>query len=421
MAMSDNEEGESLREHRMEINIIDKTLRDIYYNPETGYQSSDKLFRDIQKYNFGINRNGVKRWLEAQPVYTQHKRIIKNHPKRQTWVRDLGEQLQIDLIFMGIENNKSKWAKENDNYGYIVAAIEVISRYGFAIPTKRKESIEVTLETETILIEFHEHFGRYPKFIVSDYGTEFTNNTFKEMLKKYPAEYVKDNEVIEGTIEWFSPKLGRHLAMIERFNRTLKTRIWKSFTANHNREWKDNLPKFISGYNNTIHNKIGIPPANVNKDNASEIWMRVYGGNYAMFPIPKFRVGDTVRLKQFKELIRGGKGLDVNFSPELYIVRKVNRGIPNMYFIKSKTGNKDIPFRFYEQELSFVNDRNGNKQPIYRIEKIVSRDKKSRALVKWEGFDDSHNTWIPLARIENIYPRFEGKVKEEVIKKGIKV
>ena len=92
-----------------------------------------------------------------------------------------------------------------------------------------------------------------------------------------------------------------------------------------------------------------------------------------------------------------------------------------MYFIKSKVGNKDIPFRFYEQELSFVNDKNGNKQPVYRIEEIVSRDKKFRALVKWEGFDDSHNTWILLARIENTDPRFEGKVKEEVRKKGIKV
>ena len=89
--MANNEEGGSLPEHRMEINIIDKTLRDIYYNPETGYQSVNKLFKDIQKYNFEINRNGVKRWLEAQPAYTQHKRIIKNHPKRQTWVRDLGE------------------------------------------------------------------------------------------------------------------------------------------------------------------------------------------------------------------------------------------------------------------------------------------------------------------------------------------
>ena len=140
-------------------------------------------------------------------------------------------------------------------------------------------------------------------------------------------------------------------------------------------------------------------------------------GNYAEFATPKFRVGDVVRLKQFKETIQGGKSLDVNFTPELYVIRKVNRGIPNMYFIKSKSGNKDIPFRFYQQELSFVNDKNGNKQPIYHIEKIIAKDHKSRALFKWEGFENSHNTWIPIARIENIDPRWE----DDVLKKGIKV
>ena len=131
------EEGESLHEHRMEINVIEKTLHDLYYNPETGNQKAGKRFKDIQKYDFGITRKGVVSWLQTQPAYTQHKQVIKNHPKRQTWVRDLGEQLQIDLIFVGIENN------ENNGYGYIVAAIEVLSRYAFAIPTKE----EVTLAT----------------------------------------------------------------------------------------------------------------------------------------------------------------------------------------------------------------------------------------------------------------------------------
>ena len=279
---------------------------------------------------------------------------------------------------MGIENNKSKWAKENDGYNYIVVAIEVLSRYTFAIPTKKKTKEEVMLATETILEELHNRFGRYPKFIVSDYGSEFVSNTFKNMLKKFPAEYVKDDKVIKGTIEWFSPKISRHLAMIERFNRTLKGRIWKSFTANHNRKWKDDLSKFIDGYNKRIHRTIGIPPANVN---AGKIWMKIYGGNNAEFPIPKFRVGDVVRLKQFKEAIQGGKSL-VNFTPELYVIRKVNRGIPNMYFIKSKSGNRDIPFRFYKQELSFVNNKNGSKQPIYHIEKIIAKDHKFRAPVK---------------------------------------
>ena len=48
-----NEEGESLKEHRMEIYVIEKTLRDLYYNAE-------KLFKDIQKYDFGITIKGVQ-------------------------------------------------------------------------------------------------------------------------------------------------------------------------------------------------------------------------------------------------------------------------------------------------------------------------------------------------------------------------
>ena len=90
------------------------------------------------------------------------------------------------------------------------------------------------------------------------------------------------------TVEWFPPKISGHWAMIERFNRTLKTHVWKSFTANHNRKWKESLPKFIKGYNNSVHRIIGIPPVNMNKVNADEIWMKVYVGNYAEYPIPKF-------------------------------------------------------------------------------------------------------------------------------------
>ena len=71
----------------MEINVIEKTLRDLYYNPETGYQNAEKPIKDIQKYDFGITRKGVISSLQAQPAYTQHKQVIKNHPEHQTWVR----------------------------------------------------------------------------------------------------------------------------------------------------------------------------------------------------------------------------------------------------------------------------------------------------------------------------------------------
>ena len=44
-----------------------------------------------------------------------------------------------------------------------------------------------------------------------------------------------------------------------------------------------------------------------------------------------------------------------------------------MNFIKSKAGDKNIPFRFYEQELSFLEGKKGNKKPIYHIEKILQK------------------------------------------------
>ena len=56
-------------------------------------------------------------------------------------------------------------------------------KYAFGILTKKKTKEEVTLAME-IILEFHSCFDRYPKFIVSDYGGEFINNTLKKYVKE---------------------------------------------------------------------------------------------------------------------------------------------------------------------------------------------------------------------------------------------
>ena len=36
-------------------------------------------------------------------------------------------------------------------------------------------------------------------------------------------------------------------------------------------------------------------------------------------------------------------------------------------------------------------------QNIFRIEKVIRRDnKKKRALVKWKGYSDDFNSWVPF-------------------------
>ena len=52
---------------------------------------------------------------------------------------------------------------------------------------------------------------------------------------------------------------------------------------------------------------------------------------------------------------------------------------------------------FYESELLKA------KQNIFRIDKVIKRDyKKKLALLKWKGYTDNFNSWIPMKDFTDI-------------------
>ena len=52
---------------------------------------------------------------------------------------------------------------------------------------------------------------------------------------------------------------------------------------------------------------------------------------------------------------------------------------------------EEITGNFYEPELFSA------KQDVFMIEKVIWRDyKKKKALVKWLGYSDDFNSWVPL-------------------------
>ena len=57
--------------------------------------------------------------------------------------------------------------------------------------------------------------------------------------------------------------------------------------------------------------------------------------------------------------------------------------------------NEKILRSFYTRELSPA------KQNIFRIEKLIKR-KDKMALVKWVGYCDKHNSWVPFSDLINI-------------------
>ena len=359
--------------------VIEQELRDIYYNPSTGYQSAERLYQKAKESGLKVSRALVKNWLKTQDTYTRYKPIVRRHKFQRTFVRDLGDQVQMDLVDMG------KYKDQNKGYHWILTAVEILSRYAFTIPVYRKTTKHMTEAVRELLKKFNDRFGRYPKTAQFDDGREFYNVGVKELLKSYDVSY-------------FSTNSSRKAAVVERYNRTLKTSMWKYFYANGSYNWIDALDELTLNYNQTKHSSILMKPADVNESNKDDVWTTLFGYELGEFPKPNFSLGETVRISKYKNIF--GKGYEANFTEEIFKISKVFRGDPNMYELEDHE-QEPIIGKFYESELSAVD----KKDDLYKVEKTLKRKKvkgKEMVLVKWLGYDSKHNSWIPKEDIVDI-------------------
>ena len=90
------------------------------------------------------------------------------------------------------------------------------------------------------------------------------------------------------------------------------------------------------------------------------------------------------------------KGYTPNWTEEVFTVDKIQYTDPITYRLKD-LNDEEIKGSFYEPELSKA------RQDVFRIDKVVRRDyKKKMALVKWKGYNDNFNSWIPMKDLQNI-------------------
>ena len=66
-------------------------------------------------------------------------------------------------------------------------------------------------------------------------------------------------------------------SIVERFNRTLKSRLYRYFTAANTTQYLDILPSLVQRYNEDVHRSIGMVPKDVTVKNEAEVWQRLYG------------------------------------------------------------------------------------------------------------------------------------------------
>ena len=205
-------------------------LQEVYYNP-----SQPGSFGGIQALSrsTGLPAKTIRPWLQEQETYTLHKSVRRRYPRERIIVDDIDAQWEADLVDL------SGISRLNQQHKFLLTVIDVLSKYAWAVPLKDKTGETIIRAFQHIIKKDH----RQPRFLRTDKGTEFINQKLQKFLK-------------DKGIRFFTSNNETKAAVIERFNRTLKNRMWKYFTANNTRRYTDVLPQLLDSYNHTWHRSI---------------------------------------------------------------------------------------------------------------------------------------------------------------------
>lgn len=335
---------------------MEKILKKSYYDPK-----NPRAFTA----NFSTphaSKKQLNKWLSSQLAYTLHKGVRRKFKRNRVRVYAVDEVWQMDLCDV---HNISKY---NGGVRYILTVIDLFTRYAFARSLRNKKG-DVVLAA---FLDILKRSGRQPQKLQSDAGTEFTNKTFQRELEKLGITYYITHSEMKASV-------------VERFNRTLKEKMWRYFTYANTYKFTNVLNDLITGYNETPHSSLGgLPPSKIGQHNQLEIW-RKYHKIIPQKVKYKYDLGDFVRISRQKGLYE--KGYEINWTEEYFtIVRRIPRN-PPVYKIADLHG-EELKGVFYEPELQRI-----RPSDTYAVEKVLKK-RGRKTFVKWRGWPASFNSWI---------------------------
>ena len=144
-------------------------------------------------------------------------------------------------------------SKDNNGIKYLLTVIEIFSKFVWIVPLKRKTGQDVANAFSMIIKELR------PSKMWVDKGREFYNKNVQKLVQLYSTENKEKS------------------CVIERFNRTIKEKMFEYFSANNTAKFVDVLDLLVDQYNNTIHSSIKMTPTEASrKESENKVWRNLY-------------------------------------------------------------------------------------------------------------------------------------------------
>lgn len=360
---------------------IDNVLRSIYYDQKhpSSFSTAEKLYQTAKEILPIISIEDVKEWLSGEFTYTLHKPQRKHFKRNPIIVEDIDQQWEADLVDM------QEYKKVNKGFNYMLTVIDVLSKYAWAVPIKNKTS-------ESIIQAFKVIFKdkRQPIYIRTDQGKEFVNQYFKKFLKKLKINhFTSTNQDIK-------------CAVVERFNRTLKARMFKYFTAKGTRKWYDVIDDLVSAYNSSKHKTIKMTPIEASTSDPQILFENIYkvkNVDDLYLKNKKLQLDPETTVRKKYKLGPFDKSYFPNWTDETFKIKtKSDQPVKPVYKIADEKENL-IKTRFYPEDIQKIKDN------LYRVEKIIKRRKYNgikQVFIKWLNYPDTYNSWVNESDVQKL-------------------
>ena len=231
-----------LRSQRHRTSLMaptNKQFKSVNFDPKrVGSYGGVNALRPVTR----VPRKVVEGWLSEQDAYALGKPARTRFKRRRVVVGDPLQQRQADLVDL------SNFKNDNDGTTFLLTVIDVFTNVAWCVPLKKKSAASLVTALKSTFTK------DWSTTLQTDKGLECLNRSVQAPLKKYGIHHSTHNEETKTSI-------------VERFNRTLKTRMWR---------YIDVFQDFVQSYNNTLHRSIGMAPSQVSAKNQEEVWQRLY-------------------------------------------------------------------------------------------------------------------------------------------------
>ncbi|GBM34080.1 Putative uncharacterized transposon-derived protein F54H12.3 [Araneus ventricosus] len=310
----------------------------------------------------------TKQWLSSQDTYSLHKPVRYKFSRRATLSYGINDLWQCDLVDL------QQLAEHNNGFRFLLTIIDVFSKYAYVIPLKSKTSAAVKKAFENLLQQVK------PRNIQSDKGNEFYNTQLQSLFKRH-------------NINHYSAEGDHKASVVERFNRTLKNKMFRVFTYRKSYKYDDVLQSLVKSYNDSKHRSIGMAPSKVTPDLEPQIFKKLYGYTIKNSKV-SLNKGDVVRISKANKSFR--RGYLPGWSDEVFTVSKAYSSHPTTFELQDLK-SEAIKGRFYAEELQKISKRSDDYWLIEKVLKTKGRGRKKEYYVKWKGFDNRFNSWVKAA------------------------